>query len=255
MDILVKEGDIMEQYIGLANIYDMMIDMDYDKWIAFLEEYFQKKGTSLSSKRVLELGCGTGNMTLRLREKRMDVTALDISGEMLSVADEKAQEKRYKIRFLNQDMRRVKIGKSFDMVCSFCDGFNYLIEDKDVLEGFKRAYEHLSEGGHFFFDISTQHKLMNIIGNNTFTLNEDELCYIWDNYLEDDILEMYITFFVKKGTLYERFEEKHVQRAHSNKKIKRLLTEAGFNNIEIYDDYSFEKASEESTRAVFIARK
>lgn len=246
---------MMEQYGGLANVYDMMIDMDYDKWTGFLEEYFKSRGIELQGKKVLELGCGTGNMTLRLREKRMDITALDISREMLAMADEKAQEMRYKIRFINQDMRSFSIGKNFDFVFSFCDGYNYLLNEEDILNSFKRVHANLNDGGYFLFDISTEHKLKNIIGNNTFTLNEDDLCYIWDNYIEEDLLEMYITFFVKNGSLYERLEEKHIQRAYSIEMVKKLLGNAGFNNIEVYDDYNLKEINDESTRAVFIAQK
>lgn len=245
----------MEQYIELSGIYDKMIDVDYDKWISFVEKYFENKSISLRGKNVLELGCGTGNMTLKLKEKGANVTALDLSSNMLSIAQEKLRLKRYKTDFINQDMRNFNINKKYDYVFSFCDGYNYIIEEDDIIESFKNVYNHLNVCGYFMFDISTPYKLKNIIGNNTFTLNEDNLCYIWDNYLEDDIIEMYITFFVKEGALYKRFEENHVQRAHDLNKIKEYLYSVKFKNVEIYDDYNFSNINDESMRAVFIAKK
>ncbi|SKA89140.1 Methyltransferase domain-containing protein [Caloramator quimbayensis] len=245
----------MNQYIELSGIYDKMIDIDYDKWIFFVESYFENKGMSLKQKNVLELGCGTGNMTLRLKERGADVTALDLSSDMLSIAQEKLRLKRYKINFINQDMRDFNINKKYDYVFSFCDGYNYIIEENDIIESFKRVYNHLSSYGYFMFDISTPYKLKNIIGNNTFTLNEDNLCYIWDNYLEDDIIEMYITFFVKEENLYKRFDENHIQRAHDLGKIKEYLYIAKFKDIEIYDDYNLTNIKDKSMRAVFIAKK
>lgn len=245
----------MEQYTYLAQIYDKMIDIDYDRWIDFIKEYFNNKGLNIKGKKALELGCGTGNMSLRLKDEGVEVVAFDNSRDMLTIAEEKARKRRLKITFLEEDMVEFSISKSFDFIFSFCDGYNYIIEPDEVQESFKRVYKHLNNGGYFVFDISTPHKLKNVIGNNTFTLNEDDLCYIWDNYIEEDIIEMYITFFVKEGMLYRRFNEIHTQRAHSIDFIIENLKRADFTDIEVYEDYSFNKCTDESIRATFIARK
>ncbi|EYE89428.1 S-adenosylmethionine-dependent methyltransferase [Fervidicella metallireducens AeB] len=245
----------MEQYTHLAQVYDDMIDMEYDKWMEFLKEYFKGKDINLKGKKALELGCGTGNMTFRLKENGIDVTAVDISRDMLTIAEEKARNKRLKIMFLNQDMTKINTGKEYDFVFSFCDGYNYILTEEKLEKSFKGVYKHLKPGGYFIFDISTSHKLKNIMGNNTFTMNRDELCYIWDNYLEDDILEMYITFFVKEGVLYRRFDEKHEQKIYDLNNLKQILIETGFKNVEVYEDYSFESVKENSIRGTFIAYK
>lgn len=245
----------MEQYTHLAQVYDDMIEMEYDKWMEFLKGYFNDKDIDLRGKKALELGCGTGNMTLRLKENGIDVTAVDISKDMLTIAEEKARKNRQKIMFLNQDMTKINIGKEYDFVFSFCDGYNYILTEEELKKGFIGVYKHLKPGGYFVFDISTSHKLKNIMGNNTFTMNQEELCYIWDNYLEEDILEMYITFFVKEGNLYRRFDERHEQKIHDLNNLKNILFAAGFKNIEIYDDYSYDSIKENSIRGTFIAYK
>lgn len=245
----------MRQYADLANIYDKMIDVDYDTWSKFIDNYFQTKGISLNGKKALELGCGTGNMTIILKSRGMELTALDISADMLNLAQQKALGKRMRINFINQDMTDFEMNRKFDFIFSFCDGYNYIIEEEDVFNSFKRVYEHLNQSGRFIFDISTEHKLRDVIGNNTFTMNEDKVCYIWDNYFEENILEMYITFFVQEGKLYKRVDETHMQRAHSTPDLIRLLKKAGFSNVEIFNDYSFEVLTSESIRATFIAEK
>lgn len=253
--IIEEKKNIMKQYTDLAAIYDEMIDIDYNRWTGFLEEYFKSKGITLEGKKALELGCGTGNMSIRLRERGVDVTGIDISSDMLSAAQEKAFKKRYKINFLNQDMTDFKINRKFDFVFSFCDGYNYITEKESLVNSFKRVFNHLESKGTFIFDISTRHKLKDIIGGNTFTMNDEMLCYIWDNYYEDDILEMYITFFVKKGELYKRIEETHIQRAYSIEDFLELLYSTGFTNVQVLEDYSFKKVNSESIRATFIAEK
>jgi ubiquinone/menaquinone biosynthesis C-methylase UbiE len=235
-----------------------MIDVDYDKWADFIVKYLDSVGLNPIGKKSLELGCGTGNMTTRLKDRGMDIIALDISQDMLTAAEEKARKKRQRIMFVNQDMTQFKINKNFDLIFSFCDGYNYIIEEQGLISSFERVYRHLAPGGSFIFDISTAHKLKNVIGNNTFTTNSDELCYIWDNYLEGDLLEMYITFFLQEsslGGLYRRIDETHVQRAYDADFIVSSLKRCGFNNVEVYDDYTFETLNEESTRATFVAKK
>ena len=244
-----------ESYIGLAEIYDKTIEVDYNKWINFIVEYFDSKKIKLYGKKLLELGCGTGNMTFKLKELGMDITALDLSDEMLHNAKQKALKKRLKLLFINQNMIDFNINKTFDFVFSFCDGYNYIIKEKDLLNSFKRTYSHLNEGGYFIFDISTAYKLKEKLGNNTFTRNEDELSYIWDNYINGDILEMYITFFVKCGDLYKCFKEHHIQRGWDNEYIRACLVQSGFKDISVFEDYTFKDAANNSTRATFICKR
>lgn len=245
----------MKQYADLATIYDKMIDVDYDEWVKFIEEYFLRKNITIKGKKALELGCGTGNMTLRLKSRGVEITALDISDDMLNAAQKKALEKRVKINFLNQNMIDFELNRKFDFIFSFCDGYNYITEEKNMLNSFKKAYNHLGMEGTFVFDVSTQYKLRDIIGSNTFTVNEDKLCYIWDNYYEEDILEMYITFFIQQGELYKRIDETHVQRAYKIDELIKMLHKAGFRQVEVFSDYSFEALKDESIRATFIAEK
>lgn len=245
----------MEQYVSLAGIYDNNINMDYSKWAAFVKEVFKRERLSIMSSKALELGCGSGNMTVELKKMGFDIMGLDISQDMLQIAAEKALSNYMKIMFIKQDMTSFQVNKSFKGVFSFCDVINYITDEEKLLECFKRVYSALDTGGLFIFDISSEHKLKDIIGSNTFTRNEEDLCYIWDNYLEDDLLEMYITFFIKQGILYRRFDETHIQRAYGADKIWSLLKTSGFQNIKLFDDYSFNPVSKDTLRISFVAKK
>ena len=245
----------MEQYVSLAGIYDDNINMDYTKWAGFVKQVFNRENLDIKDCKSLELGCGSGNMTLELKRMGFDIIGLDISQEMLQVASEKALSSYMKIMFINQDMVSFQINRSFKGVFSFCDVINYVTEEERLLECFRRVYSCLESGGVFIFDISSEHKLKDMIGNNTFTRNEENLCYIWDNYFEGNQLEMYITFFVKQGKLYKRLEERHLQRAYGVEEIKDLLVRAGFKSIESYDDYSFNDINKDTLRISFVAKK
>lgn len=249
----------MEQYVSLAGIYDDNINMDYPKWASFVKEVFEREKLNIRNSRALELGCGSGNMTIELKKMGFDIIGLDISQDMLQIAAEKALSNYMKIMFINQDMTCFQVNRSFKGVFSFCDVINYVTDEEKLLECFKRVYSSLEAGGLFIFDISSEHKLKDVIGNNTFTRNEEDMCYIWDNYLEGDLLEMYITFFVKQEgggpLLYKRFDETHVQRAYSVDKILELLRKSGFENIKFYDDYSFNHVNKDTLRISFVVKK
>lgn len=249
---MLKGGKNM-QYYDLAFYYDKMMDVDYDSWVQFLESLFKKYDLDFIDKTALELGCGTGNMTLRLLNLGMKVVAVDLSEEMLNVARNKVKNKG--VIFINEDMTEIEFDKKFDFVFSFCDGFNYLIEDDELFKALKKTYNHLKDDGVFIFDISSEYKLKNIIGNNTFTYNEEDYSYIWDNYVDGNIIDMYITMFVKEGKLYRRIDEHHVQRAYSKEEMINLLKYSGFKNIETYDNYSFNQDKETSERITFVVRK
>lgn len=245
----------MEQYMYLSQIYDEMIDIDYAKWGSFVSKFFEDKGITLQGKKALELACGTGNMSLELKKLGLDIVAVDMSEDMLRVAQEKARNAYAKIMFVEQDMTELDIQSRFDQAFCFCDGFNYITDEDELEDVFKNVYNKLNPGGYLIFDISSAYKLKKVIGSSTFTRNTETLCYIWDNYIEDDILEMYITFFIKNGSMYERFDENHIQRAYETDYIVKCLERAGFKNIETFDDYNFKDSAEESLRVTFAAQR
>ncbi|WP_027307659.1 class I SAM-dependent methyltransferase [Caloramator sp. ALD01] len=245
----------MEQYSNLSLVYDELMDVDYKKWADFVSTYFKNKNIELKYKKGLELGCGTGNMTIYLKKLGLDLVALDSSEDMLTKAEEKLRRERLRATLLKQDIRSYNLNKKFPFIFSFCDCFNYITNYKDLESSFKNVYNHLEDDGYFLFDISTEYKLRNLIGEKTFTLNREDICYIWDNYINEDILEMYITFFVKEGKYYRRFDERHIQKIYRVEEIIEVLNKIGFKEVEVFDDYKFKDYSQDSIRAVFVIKK
>ena len=105
------------------------------------------------------------------------------------------------------------------------------------------------------FDISTRHKLKNVIGNNTFIHSDKNVFYTWQNrYIEDkNLSDMMLTFFAKGKRGYHRFEERHIQRAYSEEEMIYILKKAGFSCVDTFDELSFEKPRPDSERIVFVA--
>ena len=98
---------------GFASVYDKMMSYaDYDSWYKFIKTIIDENG--IKGKDVLDLGCGTGEMSIRLKKAGYSVLGIDISPEMLSIAADKAKEKKLEIHFANQDMRELKFPVGFE---------------------------------------------------------------------------------------------------------------------------------------------
>lgn len=245
----------MEAYTGFAYIYDkLMMDVDYSNWLDFIKSILERHNKK--PREVLEMGCGTGNFTALLCKEGYNVTAFDLSEDMLSVAYNKLDSHR-NFQLLKQDMTDFSINMKFDTIISVCDCVNYITEYSELIKTFENAYNHLKSDGVFIFDINSYYKLKNIIGDNVFVEDNEEIFYVWENeYNEsDDTCQLYITFFVKEEGLYRRFDELHVEKAYTTFEVENALKKAGFKIVNIYNGYSNESPNNESERLTFVVLK
>lgn len=248
----------MDQYRDFAFIYDeLMNEVDYDGWVRYIEDIIKDENAQVQN--ILELACGTGNLTIPLTKKNYDIAGIDISDEMLSVAREKAEKEGVELVLLQQDIAELDFDiTNLDCVLCACDGFNYITYDDDLENVFAKTYELLKEEGIFIFDISSFYKLSTVLGNNTYGENREDVAYMWQNYFDDEenLVEMELAFFVKdEDGKFDRFEEVHQQRAYTEDEIVEMLEEAGFKNIKAYGDFKLESPKEDSQRIFFVCRK
>lgn len=244
-------------YNNFAYIYDKLMkpDVDYGKWVDYIENIFDYY--NIDVKIAAELACGTGNFTIPLAKRGYDMIATDISEDMLNVARDKAYREGVDVLFLNQSITDIDLYGTADAFLCMIDGINYILPPKSLYEAFwKIRHCFLDPDGVFVFDISTRHKLKNVIGNNTFIHSESDIFYTWQNrYINSkNISDMYLNFFVKSENGYKRFEERHLQKAYTIKEIKYLLTKAGFKDIEVFSPLTFDAPKENDERIVFTAR-
>ena len=243
----------MEQYRDFARLYDpLMCEVDYDAWSEYLLALLE--GQALA---VVDCACGTGAITLRLARAGHRLTGIDLSGEMLLIAQEKARDFGLRIPFVQQDMRLFEVHRPVDAVISTCDGVNYLTSLADVSRFFACAYRALKPGGRLLFDISSRHKLETVIGNNTFGEDDVERAYLWRNAYDEKtrLVSMDLTFYERVGELYRRFAETHIQRAHSVRELILRLEKAGFIDSHTYVAFKKEPPTTCDERIQFIAQK
>lgn len=245
----------MECYKEFAHIYDKLInkDIDYEKWANVILEICKEQ--SLGKNDYLDLGCGTGNLTEQILPEFDNTWAVDLSYEMLTEAENKMRNKGKKVKFICQDITELNLNRKFDLITCCLDSTNYILDEIEVKKYFQCVFNHLKDNGIFIFDINSYYKLTKILGNNIYNYDDENVTYIWENHLEDEIVDMYLTFFVKEGDLYRRFDEEHSERAYEFEQIRLLLSEAGFEAIKVMDNYEDKDITNTTERIVYVARK
>ena len=211
-----------ESYTSFAQVYDMFMDnVDYPAWskylIQLLKEYQVEDGL------VLDLGCGTGNMTELLAKEGYDMIGVDNSEDMLEIASEKRAESGLNILYLLQDMREFELYGTVKAVVSICDSIKYIQEEDDLRQVFSLVNNYLDPKGVFIFDFNTEYKYREVLGNQVIAEDRDECSFIWENYYDEEtrINEYDLTLFIPEaGELYRRYAETHYQR---NYKVEHLV--------------------------------
>lgn len=245
----------MECYNDFASIYDELIneDIDYKHWSDKVIEIC--KFYNVGKRDYLDLACGTGNLTALIGKNFIFTTAIDLSEQMLSIADEKLKEENIKSKVVCQDICYFDLKRQFDLITCGLDSTNYIIEDEKLKQYFMSVNKHLKDDGIFVFDVNTEYKIKKVLGNNIFNYDNEDVVYIWENELEDDIVNMYLTFFVKRGQVYYRFDEHHRERAYSESLLENNIVEAGFVIEQKLNCYGTAPIDENTERITYVLRK
>ena len=245
----------MASYSAFAEVYDaLMDDVDYAAWAEYYLKLIARSG--VAPKRLCDCACGTGALSVRFAARGIRVTGIDLSEEMLRIAQRRAMAAGVQVMFARQDMRALELPRPVDALVCGCDGVNYLLDDDSLNAFFARARASIRPGGALAFDISSAWKLEHVLGNGFFGEERDDIAYLWANRFDDAArtVTMDLTFFVREPDgRYRRFSEVHTQKAHEAAHIAELLKENGFKNIEIFGDWTFDAPHESEQRIHFLA--
>ena len=244
-------------YTVFAEFYDsMMTAVPYDDWVVYLEMLITEK-LEVRPRQILDLACGTGNMTIRLAKKGYQIFGIDGSPKMITVAEKKARRAGVKINFSPGDFCSFQVAKPVDLVICLYDSLNYLLKVEDLEQAFYQVYQALKTGGYFVFDLNTIQRLRNIKDGKRFFEGEGYYCFWTDKVdLEIPLWNIQLTFFVEQANGYlKRSDEFHVERAYPLASIQRLLEGVGFQVIGLYDAFSFSPGSDYSERVYFVVQK
>lgn len=250
------EGKV-EAYTSFAEVYDAFMDnIPYEDWARYVGGLLREYG--IRDGLVLELGCGTGSMTELLAGAGYDMIGVDNSLEMLQIAIEKREESGHEILYLCQDMREFELYGTVRAVVSVCDSMNYITQYQDLIQVFGLVNNYLDPGGIFIFDLNTEYKYREILGDSTVAESREDSAFIWENAFDEEsgINQYDLTLFVREeGELYCRYEETHFQRAYRVQEIMDALKEAGLEPVAVYDAFTKKPVRKDSQRIYVIARE
>lgn len=246
-----------DSYTILAEYYDRLTnDVDYKQWADYVQRHFDRLRRPVHA--VLELGCGTGSLTKLLAERGYAMTALDLSPDMLTVAEQKCRG--LNVRFLCQDMTRLpiaSIAEQIDAVVSGLDSVNYVTRPKALARMFQRVYGILPPGGLFLFDVKTPLALENADGQTYLDEDEDLFCVWRGEYRPRRRICGYgLDLFIRQPDgSWTRGGEYHEEYAYTLEELTAWLQEAGFSHVRIYGDKTMHAPKEGAERVFFAARK
>jgi len=245
-------------YKGFAHVYDqLMAHAPYDKWVAFTEHMITQSNKKIST--ILDLGCGTGEIAIRLAKQGYTITGVDYASDMLTHAMAKSTQEQVPISWIQQDIIHLHGFSNIDLCISYCDVMNYITNKNDIENVCQRVYDSLKADGLFIFDIHHIKYANEQLIDHTFAEKSDDLAYIWECEQGDERGEMYhyLTFFQRQHNHYIRFDEVHHQRTYEMEEYELILKKCGFTKINFHADFNAEKGNslDHAERIFILAQK
>lgn len=243
-------------YCDFAAYYDALTaNIDYGGIVSYYDGLIQQFGGKKGI--LLDLACGTGSTSVLFSDLGYDVIGVDGSEEMLSVAKTKPHEN---IEYLCQDMCELDMFGTIDVTVCLLDSINHLPDRKSVRKTFERVSLFSEKGGLFLFDINTVKKHREILANETYVYELDDIYCVWQNELEDDAddvkVNIYLDFFKEeKPDVYRRSCDSFTETAFPSDFIRSELEQAGFEVLGCFDYLGYDAGNENCEKVTFTARK
>jgi len=240
-------------YETFAFVYDEVMDTTlYQRWLDFSLRHLGDR------REVLELACGTGALAVEFAKEGFDVTALDLSEEMLMMASDRAQAAEVDIQFVVGDMLDLSDVGTYEAITCFSDSICYMENEMDVQQVFDGAYQLLKEDGRFIFDVHSTYQIDEVFPSYSYHYQTEDFAFLWDSYEGEapHSIEHFLTFFVedKEGS-FVREDELHRERTYPLETYLMLLENAGFSKVEAYADFIDSEPNEKSRRWFFVCHK
>lgn len=245
----------MNAYHELARSYDRLTeDVDYAATVAFYFDILKREG--FSPRTAVDLACGTGSVALLLAAKGLEVTAVDMSWEMLTVAQQKAQEAQVQPLFVCQKLQELYLPRGVDLAVCALDSLDYILDPEDCRRAIFRIYKALNPGGCFIFDVNTPEKLKAMDGQ-VFLDEDDDVYCVWRGEFDPktNICSYGMDLFQRAGSVWHRSFEEHREYAYSAQQLTGYLREAGFTSVAVYADRKFSPPEAGEQRIYIKARK
>ncbi|MCD7800775.1 MAG: YerC/YecD family TrpR-related protein [Ruminococcus sp.] len=238
---------------------DLTKNVNYKKRASYFNNIIERFNGNTSG-TLLDLACGTGSISEEMARLGYDVIGTDISEGMLNVAMNKKFNSGLDIQYLKQDMRKLNMFGTIDNILCVLDSLNHLPNLDDIKQTFSRVSLFAEPNGLFIFDMNTIYKHREILSNNSYIYETNNVFCAWENYYNQDSennqVDIVLNFFeYQEDGSFHRYIEEFSEWAYNVDDILEILENVGFMLLAMYDDDTFNPIHESSERIVFVARK
>lgn len=218
-----------ERAFFIVQPYDIMAHrlFDYDQVAAHLSK--RLRAFCPQAETILDVACGSGNLSLPLARLGYRVTGLDVSPDMVAAARCKAAVASLNLYFICQDMRQPYSGEPVDAAVCFYGGIHFLPDDRAVGEAFQAIYAALKPGGLWLFDQFRSEAAQREFAGVKAADFGSFYIVTHSTYSPLGGITHRITWFIRQADgLYRREQETQRMRVHPWPRLVELLTDCGF---------------------------
>lgn len=254
------------EYLHFAEFYDTLTqNVQYPERATRIDSLIkQYLDTDTDGTLLLDLACGSGSLSEELAKLHYDVIGVDSSPAMLNQAMIKKLQSNLPIQYLCQDMKELDMFGTIDITVCMLDSLNHLDSLDDIQQVFNRVSLFAQPGGLFIFDMNTLYKHHEILKNQTFLYDTDQVFCIWENQLNGDTVDMQLTFFSRDPDqeTYYRSDQSIKETAYPVSSIENLIRIAGLDllaefdaDADLHHPQHLHPVSDTTQRILFITRK
>ncbi len=242
-------------YSSIAELYDYIFPLDQDQ-IDFTERELHSgdSASGAAARRILDVGCGTGNLSIALAGRGYAVVGIDADAEMISRAEMRAGADA---RFLRMDMTKIgdEFGpKAFEAVLCFGNTLVHLT-DLGAIRGFLEAASRvLVPGGLLLLQIINYDRILDQALKGLPTIENEHVRFERNYSLDPDTgLVLFHTILTGKKT-GEVFENTIPLYPLRERQLCSFIEDAGFTDIKLFGSFSRAPFSHETVPLIVSAR-
>ncbi len=247
-------GSLYSQY------YDLLYsDKDYMGEVNYVDNLI--KSSLKSAKTLLDLGCGTGKHAELFCEKGYHVHGVDLSHEMLKIAQTRTLNKQNKLQFTHSNIQELNLNQQFDVVVSLFHVMSYQNSNEALIQAFEVAKQHLKQGGIFIFDFWYGPAVLTDLPETRVKRLEDEylkVTRIAEPHLhaQSNMVDVHYDIFIENKISNEIIQKKelHPMRYFFDTELELICQRVGFSIMNKYEWMSKNNPEFNSWNVVWIVK-
>ena len=240
-----------KEYDSIASRYDELIP-DPEGMMEFYRDIART-----TTGDILEIGCGTGRLSLLLGQLGHKVMACDVSPEMIRVAQRKLtnlNNPKCDVEFLVADVRELSFQRKFDLVFMPGGVFEYLLTTNDQRKALTQISRILNNRGRLIFDMITPPTLTKRRtkdARNQLVSSGDAWTYSWvkaqyDHFYQIALRRSFFEVYDASGEMTRKHCFQFVQRYSNRTEISLILELSGFKVENLFGDFDYSPFSRNS---------